>query len=52
MIKDYVATSFHLDRDDFDLSPFNAAGGLGKMYQVFGADTEEIIVELNEVLAA
>jgi len=52
MIKDYVATSFHLDRDDFDLSPFNAAGGLGKMYQVFGADTEVIIEELNEVLAA
>ena len=52
MIKDYVATSFHLDRDDFDLSPFNAAGGLGKMYQVFGAQTEELIGELNEVLAA
>ncbi|MBL7796734.1 MAG: DEAD/DEAH box helicase family protein [Saprospiraceae bacterium] len=52
MIKDYVATSFHLDRDDFDLSPFNAAGGLGKMWQLFGADTEAIIGELNEVLAA
>ncbi len=52
MIKDYVATSFHLDREDFDLSPFNAAGGLGKMYQLFGADTEEMIGELNEVLAA
>ena len=52
MIKDYVSTSFHIDREDFDLSPFNAEGGLGKMYQVFGADTEEIIVELNEVLAA
>ena len=52
MIKDYVATSFHLDRDDFDLSPFNAYGRLGKMYQLFGADTEELIVELNEVLAA
>jgi len=52
MIKDFVATSFHLDREDFDLSPFNAAGGLGKLYQVFGAQAEEIIEELNEVLAA
>ena len=52
MIKDYVTTSFHLDREDFDLSPFNAAGGLGKMYQLFGTDTEEMIGELNEVLAA
>ena len=47
-----MTTSFHIDRDDFDLSPFNAEGGLGKMYQVFGAETEEIIEEINEVLAA
>jgi type I restriction enzyme R subunit len=52
MIKDYVATSFHIAKDDFDLSPFNAQGGLGKMWQLFGDKTEEIINELNEVLAA
>ncbi len=52
MIKDYVAGSFHIDREDFDLSPFNAQGGLGKMWQLFGGETEEIIGELNEVLAA
>ena len=52
MIKDYVAASFHIERDDFDLSPFNAQGGLGKMWQLFGEKTDEIINELNEVLAA
>ncbi|MFA5195466.1 MAG: DEAD/DEAH box helicase family protein [Bacteroidales bacterium] len=52
MIKDYVATSFHIAKDDFDLSPFNALGGLGKMWQLFGDKTEEIINELNEILAA
>jgi len=52
MIKDYVASSFHIARDDFDLSPFNALGGLGKMWQLFGDKTEELISELNEVLAA
>lgn len=52
MIKDYVATSYHIEKDDFDLSPFNAQGGLSKMWQLFGDSTENIIEELNEVLAA
>ena len=52
MIKDYVTNSFHIDKDDFDLNPFNAHGGLGKMWQLFGEQTEEIINELNEALAA
>jgi type I restriction enzyme R subunit len=51
-MKDYVAASFHIDRDDFDLSPFNAEGGLSKMWKLFGEKTDEIINELNEVLAA
>jgi len=52
MIKDYVINSFHIEKDDFDLNPFNAQGGLGKMWQLFGEETEKIINELNEVLAA
>lgn len=52
MIKDYVTNSFHIDKDDFDLNPFNAQGGLGKIWQLFGDKTEEIINELNEALAA
>jgi type I restriction enzyme, R subunit len=52
MIKDYVASSFHVSKDDFDLSPFNGAGGLGKYYQLFKDDYEKILDELNEVLAA
>jgi type I restriction enzyme R subunit len=52
MIKDYVISSFHIEKDDFDYNPFNAQGGLGKMWQLFGEQTEEIINELNEVLAA
>jgi len=52
MIKDYVINSFHIDKDDFDLNPFNAQGGLGKMWQLFGEKTVEIINELNEALAA
>jgi len=52
MIKDYVVNSFHIEKEDFDLNPFNAQGGLGKMWQLFGDKTEEIIGELNEALAA
>ena len=52
MMKDYVANSFSIDKDDFDLSPFNAEGGLSKMWQLFGDETDGIIKELNEVLAA
>lgn len=52
MIKDYVAGSFHVEKEDFELDPFNKNGGLGKMWQLFGDKTEEIINELNEVLAA
>lgn len=52
MIKDYVANSFHIDKDDFDLSPFIANGGLTKMWNLFGEQTDEIINELNEALAA
>lgn len=52
MIKDHVANSFHIEKEDFDLNPFNARGGLGRMWQLFGTETEEIINELNEVLAA
>ncbi|PVY42339.1 type I restriction endonuclease subunit R [Pontibacter virosus] len=52
MIKEYVASSFRIEPDDFDLSPFNAHGGLGKMWALFGEKTDEIMNELNEELAA
>ncbi len=52
MIKDHIATSIHLDRDDLDNAPFDAAGGIGKMYQLFGDETQKIMDELNEVLVA
>lgn len=52
LMKDTVANSFHLEPDDFELSPFDQIGGLGKAYQLFGDGMEELIGELNEVLVA
>src|SRR5690554_719434 len=52
MIKDHVVSSYHIEIDDLDYTPFDAQGGKGKMYQLFGKEMNEIINELNEVLAA
>lgn len=52
MIKDHIVSSYHIEIDDLDYTPFDAKGGRGGMYQVFGQEMNEIINELNEVLAA
>lgn len=52
MIKEHIATSFHIEKDDLDYTPFDAHGGLGRMYQLFGNDMELIMEEMNEQLAA
>ena len=52
MIKDHIATSIHIEYNDLDYTPFDALGGKGKMWQLFGEECERIIEELNEVLAA
>ena len=52
MIKDHVAASFHIEIDDLDYTPFDAQGGRGKMYQLFGDEMNDILDELNEALVA
>ena len=52
MVRDHVANSFHIERDDLEMSPFDGQGGLGKMYQLFGAKIDTLLDELNEVLVA
>lgn len=52
MLKDHIANSFHVDVDDLDYTPFDSKGGRGKMWALFGEKMNEIIAELNEVLAA
>jgi type I restriction enzyme R subunit len=52
MLKDQIATSVHVDIDDLDYTPFDAKGGRGKMWQLFGESMNQIIDELNEALAA
>ncbi len=52
MLKDHIAASISVAADDLDYTPFNDHGGKGKMWQLFGNESENIINELNEALAA
>jgi len=52
MIKDHIVSSYHIKQEDFEYTPFDGLGGIGKFYKVFGGESEKILEEMNEVLAA
>lgn len=52
LIRDHIMTSVHLERDDLDYAPFDAQGGLGKMFQLFGEPMDALIDEMNLALTA
>jgi type I restriction enzyme R subunit len=52
MLKDHIAASVVVSVDDLDYTPFIEDGGRGRMWQLFGNETESIINDLNEALAA
>ena len=51
-IRDTVASSLGVARDDFEYPPFVERGGLGKAYELFGERLDPLLAELTEVLAA
>lgn len=52
MLKEHIAHSFHVGVDDLDYTPFDAQGGRGKMWQLFGEEMDQVLEELNEELVA
>ncbi|WP_067521587.1 type I restriction endonuclease subunit R [Endozoicomonas ascidiicola] len=52
LIKDHIAASCCIVRDDFDFSPFVNKGGLHKMFNLFGKELDTIMNELNQELVA
>jgi type I restriction enzyme, R subunit len=51
MIKDQIGSSLEVDVDDFEYTPFNQHGGLGRAAQLFGDQLPKLLDELNEALA-
>lgn len=52
LIKEHIAASYAIDRDDFDYSPFADKGGLQKAWGLFGKELDEVMSEMNKELVA
>ncbi|MBS3981766.1 MAG: DEAD/DEAH box helicase family protein [Rhodobacteraceae bacterium] len=52
MIRDHLATSFTIERDDLETAPFDGKGGMGQMYALFGNGMDGVMTEMNEALSA
>ncbi|MCG3129238.1 MAG: hypothetical protein CHACPFDD_04156 [Phycisphaerae bacterium] len=52
LMRDHVATSLAITPEDFEYTPFNEEGGIGRVYQLFGDEFNKLLDELNEALAA
>lgn len=52
MIKEHIAASFHLDREDLNYNPFDTKGGIMRMWELFSDNIDEIIDKLNKELVA
>ena len=52
LIKDHIAASLSITPEDLDLSPFDRRGGLGRFYEVFGEQYEDVLQEMNLELVA
>ena len=52
LIKDHIASSCSIARDDFDYAGFADKGGLQKAWGVFGPQLDGLMLEMNEELVA
>jgi type I restriction enzyme R subunit len=52
LVRDHIITSVHIERDDLELGTMGQQGGLARMHQLFGADMDSVLDELNEMVAA
>ena len=52
MMKDHIASSCSIAREDFDYAEFANKGGLQKVWQLFGNELDDVMSEMNEELVA
>ena len=43
LIRDHIAANLGIELEDLDYTPFNQRGGIGKLYQVFGENSEKLL---------
>lgn len=52
LVKDHIASSCRIERDDFDYAQLAGKGGLQKAWNVFDGQLDELLAEMNEELVA
>lgn len=52
LIKDHIASSCNISREDFDYAELADKGGLQKAWAIFGKDLDVLMIEMNEELVA
>ena len=52
LMKDHIASSCCISRDDFDYGQLVDKGGLQRAWRVFGAELDGLMNEMNEELVA
>ena len=52
MIREHIAGNLTIVPDDFEYSPFAQEGGMGRVYQLFGAELPKVLKAMNRELAA
>jgi len=52
LVRDHIVTSVNIERDDLELGTMGQQCGLARMHQLFGEETDKVLDELNETLAA
>ncbi len=52
MIKDHIATSMSINKDDLEQTPFHNKGGLVKANKIFNGKIDKVMEELQEALVS
>jgi type I restriction enzyme, R subunit len=52
LIRDHIASSYAIEREDLDEVPFSQHGGLGRLYDLFGEEYVTLLDDLNKALSA
>ena len=52
MIREHIAGNLTIEPGDFEYSPFAQEGGMGRVFQLFGAELPKVLEAMNRELAA